>query len=207
MSKNDPPEDLFVNDFVAAIGKNKKFDNEQAKVDFALDVYEELHMAISTGEDRKKVHKLHQELLNSSKTARDSVIHLWNAIMENRKSMKSISPISGFLSTQITDQYDIDEIIYRLDSYHSKLSQVKLPKKKRGKNNVTEYLVASILAKKYLQYLQHKPYTGKADTVDSKQVTKIKKSPYDRICDLIEEHWALEISIPTRRKAIQSLES
>ena len=200
----DEHYDKFQQDFIEAIGRDKKFNDTQAKENFAGDIYSTIYWALLAGEDKVIFNKHLTALQKESGAALKALKSLQNKLLEARRSFNSITQLSSFLSISIAHphtDYDItlDDFIARIAKYEADISCVTRHKSKTGKNNEVSFFVAYNIAFSYHQYLGHKPFASNGDKL------ACNNSPYDRICDLVEKYWPVDMSIRTKRDAVKKL--
>ena len=196
----------FEKAFIEAIGKNRKFDDEDAKRNFAGAVYEEMHYVLCAAEDRKALHKKRQKLAEAALNTKKSLEVFCSEMQDARKGHGSITPLQPYFSGAIEAQHKLKQLIKYLETYHAHLSKLNIAAPKRGPQNAVRRSIAEMLSHNYQRYLGHKPSSAKANKRDRKGETIVDVSPFDRICELVENTWKIEIPISTRLQATGALQ-
>ena len=96
----------------------------------------------------------------------------------------------------------VREYLVMLQNLHAEYK--KSPKS--GKNNLTSLVLAETLAVCYYSIFKTMPSCGRGRIIDSrKRGAIIKKSPFDKVCEIIEQAYKIEIPDSTRKAAIKAI--
>lgn len=124
-------------------------------------------------------------------------IRMWEADGANNKT-KAICGLGVMEATNNLPKF--------LNLFEAELS-LRIPTKKRGKDNSQQLAMAKMIAIHYRNFFKQDPSTGKGNMVGSRSRSKLKKSPYDRVCDVIEREYQFigRMTNSTRAQAIQAV--
>jgi hypothetical protein len=81
-------------------------------------------------------------------------------------------------------------------AYELEIIGICVPPSKRGPNNVTAVAVAQLIAAQYTCHFGRNPAHAKGGVVGNREGEKIVKTPFDRVCDLVEDYSLQELRVP-----------
>jgi hypothetical protein len=156
-------------------------DDEKSRLNFAKDVLEKLAQIALFGLRKQDS----QDAVESMLANYDN---LSEAISKFNKSVKQLGPNGKSLESKFKNRFlrqfhfspPIFFFMRLLVLFRRDLEIIKVHKKKRGPQTIIPEEIAFMVAKSYLDYLGEMPTHAKADTNKT-------PSPYDRVCNLINE--------------------
>ncbi len=134
--------------------------------------------------------------------AKKSIEKFKSDFLRTRSVNQSINPLINVFDGYNRDWQFLIEVTGFFDGFLKQLDGLEITSEKTGPNNTVELVVTAYIAKTYLRLLGKKPSTAKGNKKDVNGETVIDTTPFDRICNLVEKTWCIDIAVSTRKNAI-----
>jgi hypothetical protein len=191
--------DSFYETIALALEKNFPKD---VCFEFADALRENLPMAHWAGSDKRQIARLQAALLEKSETVIAALEELNKVHAEIRSTIGTFTPVTGAYSP-LGNKYELRSILAYFQYNANCLKKLPVREVKSGPDNDVGYSCAQLIAQEYKRHFESYPATFNGRTKD---VTgEPAYTPYDRICNVIERHYKIEMRQPTRVKAVQTV--
>jgi len=186
---------------IAKAIKSEKF-TQETKSEFAFQILEEMPYPIYYAESKQGLKDLINELSKAQAYANKGLAEFHDLIIKIRgknHDIKINSELTGIVNY-------LKKVLKNMKSFNDYFTLIKKEQPKKKTSNLEGISVAEMIAKYYWEYFKTLPSIGNARETNSvKKGSPIRKTPYDRICDLIAEYSKIKLTDYARKEGIKAL--